>query len=137
MSLSNILQIERERVKRERVVLDTVYERMNNRINSSVRVGAKTCIYAIPDMIPGYPLVNLEKTMLYLFNKLKKEGFIVFPLSEHHLFITWDPREIKKLDKLNKEHTQTKRINHIDTSEKENDDFITSLIKSKHQDREQ
>ena len=70
MSLNDILQIERERVRRERVVLTTVYERMKNRINNSVKVKAKECIYTIPEFIIGYPLINVIKTMDYLHKPL-------------------------------------------------------------------
>ena len=134
MSLSDILQIERERVRRERVVLDTVYDRLNNRINNSVRANAKTCVYVIPEMIPGYPLVNLTKTMLFLLKKLKKEGFIAFPLSETHLFVTWDPKEIRKLDLLTRQHTVPSYTEQQKIAERDNDDFITSLIRSKQED---
>jgi len=135
MSLVEVLQIERERVRRERLVLDTVYERMGNRINCSVRAGSKTCIYTIPDMIPGYPLVNITKTMMFLLNKLKKEGFIALPLSEYHILITWDPNELRKLDSITKSHE--KKLSQTDDRkiERENEDFINSLIKSKIQDR--
>jgi len=100
MSLSDILQIERERVLRERIVLTTVYDRMKNRINNSVRVKAKECIYTIPEFIPGYPLVDVQKTMNYLLTKLKKEGFITIQLTLLDLYITWDPAKIRKLDQL-------------------------------------
>ncbi len=76
MSLSDILQIERERVMRERVVLTSIYDRMKNRINNSVRIRAQESLYTIPEFIPGYPLVNVSRTMNYLLTKLRKEGFI-------------------------------------------------------------
>lgn len=98
MSLSDILQIERERVRRERVTITTVYDRMKNKINNSVRVKSKECIYTIPEFIPGYPLIDVPKTMNYLLTKLKKEGFIVIPLTLLDLYITWDPIKIKQLD---------------------------------------
>jgi hypothetical protein len=98
MSLNEILQIERERVLRERVVLTTVYDRMKNRINNSVRVKAKECIYTIPEFIPGYPLINVPKTMNYLLTKLRKEGFIAIQLTMLDLYITWDPVKIRQLN---------------------------------------
>lgn len=102
MSLNDILQIERERVMRERVVLTTVYERMKNRINNSVKVKSKGCIYTIPEFIPGYPLINIIKTMNYLLTKLKKEGFIAVQLSMLDLYITWDPLKIRQLNEQTK-----------------------------------
>jgi hypothetical protein len=98
MSLNDILQIERERVRRERVTLITVYDRMKNRINNSVRVKAKECVYTIPEFIVGYPLIDVPKTMNYLLTKLKKEGFIAIQLTLLDLYITWDPEKIRQLD---------------------------------------
>jgi len=163
MSLSDILQIERERVIRERVVLTTVYDRMKNRINSSVRVKAKECIYTIPEFIPGYPLVDIQKTMGYLLNKLKKEGFIAIQLTLLDLYITWDPVKIRQLNQQIKPIEPKKEeplYSKIDRNkqlwnpsennqkpknvekrllekefERANDDFINSLIISKKSDK--
>ena len=95
MSLNDILQIEKERIQRERIVLTTVYDRMKNRINLSVRATSKECVYTIPDFIVGYPLIDIQKTMQYLLKKLKKEGFITIPLSTKQIYITWDPNELR------------------------------------------
>jgi hypothetical protein len=146
MSLNDILQIERERVRRERVVLTTVYERMQNRINNSVKVKAKECVYTIPEFIPGYPLINVYKTMEYLLNKLKKEGFIVIQLTMLDLYITWDPIKIKELDKQLKEiepKKQESSLQNISSRrkvvekqfERSRDDFVTTLITSKRNEK--
>lgn len=149
MSLNDILQIERERVNRERVVLTTVYDRMKNRINNSVKVKAKECIYKIPEFIPGYPLIDTYKTMNYLLNKLKKEGFIVIQLTLLDLYITWDPAKIRQLDQIsfkkedkidkqfwnsgNLNHSQKKNLNEKEF-ERANEDFINTLVVSKKKD---
>jgi hypothetical protein len=157
MSLNDILQIEKERILRERVVLKTVYERMRNRINNSVRVKSKECVYTIPEFIPGYPPINVIKTMEYLFNKLKTEGFIVIQISLTQLYITWDPVQIRELNERTieleskKEQTNTyyEHIYNIPSEkkyenkkpmdrkiaekefERANEDFITTLVNSK------
>jgi len=162
MSLNDILQIERERVIRERVVLTTVYDRMKNRVNNSVRVKAKECIYSIPEFIPGYPLIDIAKTMNYLLTKLKKEGFIAVQLTILDLYITWDPEKIRQLNQqikpiekkeepLYSKIDKNKQLWHpnndpskhktIDKKlvekefERASDDFINSLIISKKGDR--
>jgi len=136
MSLNDILQIEKERVRRERVVLNTVYERMQNRINLAVRATSKECIYTIPEFIPGYPLINVEKTKNYLLAKLKKEGFIAFAYNLQ-IYITWDPKDIKRLDEEIKR--QTRQTIDEKVFERKNinsqDDFIQSLIISKQNDK--
>jgi hypothetical protein len=156
MSLTDILQIERERVLRERVVLITIYDRMKNRINSSVRVKAKECVYTIPEFIPGYPLINIVKTMDYLLTKLKKEGFIAIQLTLLDLYVSWDPEKIRQLDqqvkaiepkkieplysKINKKPLWDPNENNRKSVDKQlldkqferaNEDFINTLIISK------
>jgi hypothetical protein len=130
MSLNEILKIDRERVKREKVVLSTVFDRLKNKVNNVVRVGSKSCTYIIPEFIPGYPLVNVEKTMIYLNKKLKKEGFISFPINGNTIFVTWDPNEIRKLDKI-KDNVKQEETVKEKNYERENDNLIQSLINSK------
>ncbi len=158
MSLNDILQIEKERIKRERVVITTVYDRLKNRINNSVRVKSKECIYRIPEFIPGYPLINVEKTMEYLLNKLKKEGFIAGQMNQLDIYITWDPALIRQLGKQEQEQekennktgheskntysTYNKVVDRTSNKsiaqkildkeyERSNEDFINTLISSK------
>ena len=132
MSLVDILQIERERARRERVVLHTIYERMQNRINNAVRAKARECVYTIPEFIPGYPLIDPYRTMSYLVKKLKKEGFIVVALSQLELYITWNPEELRKVAERLREHEQ-KTVADKEL-ERRSDDFINSLIVSKRDD---
>ena len=133
MSLSDVLEIEKGRIQRERVVLSTVYERMKNRINLTVRATSKECVYTIPEFIPGYPLVDPVKTMLYLLKKLKKEGFIAIPMNNLQIYITWDPDELIKLDRQLRQHRQQETVTERRV-EREKDDFISSLINSKKND---
>jgi hypothetical protein len=135
MSLQDILDIERQRIKRERVVLTTVYDRMKNRINNSVRVKSKECVYTIPGIIPGYPLVDIPKTMEYLLHKLITEGFIAFQLNDTDLYITWDPYKIRQLDEIKKNHEKKEKV--VETKnkpimdkefERSNDDFLNYMI---------
>ena len=156
MSLNEILQIERERVLRERVALKSVYDRMKNRVNNSVKVKSKECIYTIPEFIPGYPLIDVPKTMNYLLTKLTKEGFIAVQLTPLDLYITWDPAAIRKLNDQVKEiepkkqpqlysnvtkksfwDPDMKKRTNIDKKlvekefERANEDFINTLVISK------
>lgn len=135
MSLNDILEIERERRQRERATLITVYERLQNRINMSVRnARAHYCIYTIPDFIPGYPLINIDKTMKYLLKKLKREGFIAAPVDHKNIFITWDPQTIRELDRTdrndNQSSTNNRRTDNI-VPNIEDDILINSLIRAK------
>jgi len=140
MSLNDILKIEQDRLRRERVIFHEIYNRMKIRINNSVKARAHECIYTIPNFIPGYPLINIEKTMLYLVNKLRKEGFICIPLTSDQIFITWNAEELHKLYELQLQQQQQQRKT-VEEKKREkehtnsSDDFIQSLINSKLSDR--
>lgn len=130
MSLNEILMLERERVQREKVVMHTIYDRLKNRINNFVRAKSTFCIYTIPEFIPGYPLVLVDKTMVYLINKLRREGFIAEYIDKNNLYVSWDPKAIRDLDaKLRKEEQERNSINK-DTYER-NEKFIDTLIRFK------
>ena len=132
MSFSDILQLEKDRINREKVVFRTVYERLKNRVNTSAKVGSKFCIYSIPEFIIGYPLTNVEKTMVYLNKKLRKEGFYSMPISRLEILILWDPNKIKL---LNKGISDSKVSLSKQIIERENDDLIQSMINSKKNER--
>jgi hypothetical protein len=136
MSLVEILEIDRERLRREKVVYNTVYDRLKNRINNHARVGSKYCVYTIPEFLIGYPLVKVDKTMIYLRKKLSKEGFISFEIDSCNIFVTWDPEEIRKLNKIYKNYTGESVSEKIESVTersfvRDNDDLIQSLIQSK------
>jgi len=131
MSLNDILEIEKSRLNRERAIYITIYDRMKNRLNNSVKIGSKFSEYTVPEFIFGYPLINVEKAMIYLCHKLTKEGFIYIPLSKNTLLITWDPKHLKELDRRVR-NEERKSITHSDKIlERDDDDFIQKLISSK------
>lgn len=125
MSLADILEIEKNRRRNLRIILNTVYDRVKIRIINHVTIGAKFCVYKIPDFIPGYPLINVELTMKFLLKKLKNEKFIVYQLDSHHILIYWDPEEIKKLERS---LLDSQNNNSFDSSRLDNDELIKSLI---------
>ncbi len=131
MSLSDILQLEKDRINREKVVFHTIYDRLKNRVNNSAKVGSKFCIYTIPEFIIGYPLTNVDKTMIYLNKKLKKEGFYSIPISRLGILILWDPNKIKLLNKVtNSRISLSQQI-----LARDDDDLIQSMINSKKNER--
>lgn len=134
MSLQEILEIERNRTRREQVVLTTIYDRMKNRINNSVRVKSKDCVYTIPEFLPGYPLPNIEKTSMYLVTKLEKEGFIAIPFERVYIYITWDPVKISELDakkpkEENNTYTKFKKTAIERSIKVDNEAFLDKIIR--------
>jgi uncharacterized protein YlxP (DUF503 family) len=150
MSLEDILEIERSRVKRDRVLLTTIYDRMKNRINMTVKAKNKECIYTIPPFIIGYPPTDLDKTRKYLVKKLIREGFIAGVIDRENIYISWDPQKIRQLHELtirDFDYSDTDigtgySVTGLNTNkkivekeiERVNDNFINQLVISKRKD---
>lgn len=111
--LSELLQIDKQRIERERVVLQTIWERLKNKIKLTMKSGYKVCIYTIPEFLVGYPPPNIPKTMNYLLNRLEQEGLIYTQLDELNIFIGWDPIKIKELNNMHSEKVKN-MIDHYD-----------------------
>jgi hypothetical protein len=121
MSLSDILEIEKQRRRNLRIVFDTIYDRVKIRIRNHVSAGAKYCVYTIPNFIPGYPLIKVDIMMKILISKLTDEKFIVQQLDYQNILIYWDPEEVRKLEKTLL--VTGSKYNY------DNDDLIRSLIR--------
>jgi hypothetical protein len=90
MSYDQLVQINQERKRRQELIYETVYERLKNRVMNAAKLGSTSCFYEVPSLIPGYPLINVENTMIYLYKKLTSEKFGCFPVSESTLFVIWN-----------------------------------------------
>ena len=98
MSLSAIINMQEEKLRRENEIFKTIFKRVEETIIYNVGIGAKACIYTIPDFIWGYPLFDVSRTMAYLLYKLNKRGFIPIQIDPINIYITWDLNVIKQKD---------------------------------------
>lgn len=104
MIYKKIIEMNQEKKRRESLILNTVLDKARNRILNSAKNGASYCYYEVPEFIPGYPLINIEKTMIFLYKELTKENFTCYPVTESVLYITWNiKRDGVKEDKKNEE----------------------------------
>lgn len=95
MSYRIILDNHRKRVGELKRTFDTIYERVKIRIEFTVQTRSKVCVYEIPKLIYGYPLVDVPLAKEYIIEKLRKEGFIVYDIDYDKIFITWDLNDLK------------------------------------------
>ncbi len=123
MILREILEIERERVRKDKIVAKTVYERMKNIIIDSAKNKNIFCTYKIPEFIYGYPPIETEKIKKYLIKKLQDEGFVVRSVTKDEILIVWPPEVIRELDK-----NESQSVNLFD--ERLIESFIVSKNKS-------
>jgi len=130
MSLSSIIDIHKERKKKENEIFKTVYKRVEQNIIYNVSIGSKACIYTIPEAIWGYPLIDIPRTMEYLLYKLNKRDFICVQLDPRNIYITWN------LDTIKKKTTEKSKVIFENSYENsyENDDEI-NVDKDKNKDK--
>jgi Family of unknown function (DUF5759) len=52
------------------------------------------CFFAVPEFILGTPIYNLNAAIIYLMNKLSKNGYLVKYYFPNYLYISWSHDEI-------------------------------------------
>ena len=136
MSLERIIEIQEERIKREKEMFYHIYDKIESKINNYASMQSIACYYTIPEYIFGYPLVNIPKTMEYIVAKLNKKGFIAIQTSPDTLYISWELSTIKaqKLREKQKAATNS-QISLEEDIEKTDDDFLSILVNSKKKSR--
>lgn len=137
MSLLNqLLEIDQDRVRREKVVLRTIWDRLVNRIVISMKARSLACIFKIPEFIPGYPLTNVPKTREYLLHKIKKEGLYGVMINDLYIYVAWDPEAIRELAKRKRRSSTTESTDQVaQLTHQRDDDFIDMLIREKNKER--
>ena len=124
MSLSDIVNIQKKRNRRQKDLFKNIYEKIKIRINYYANYGKTNCQYEIPFVIYGYPLLNRELLSNQLEKKLKEEGFIVVNMDNGILWISWEETVIKFYKK--KKKTKEKTV--VENIEDERDEELMNAI---------
>ena len=96
MSLPDILRIQEEKKQKEINLYKLIYERVHNKINRQAASNSVACLYQIPKIIYGFPLIDIPKTMEYIIKILTEKGFIAFPISHNTIYISWEISNVLK-----------------------------------------
>ncbi len=95
MSLQQILEIQKDRKKRCDDIYQKIMDRVRIRINHTAKYGGTNCFYDIPQLMYGLPSVDLKACGDFIQKKLKKEGFVVYRISDTFFIISWDTASIE------------------------------------------
>lgn len=90
MSLNEILKIKQQKKDSQKELYNIIYIKAKNYIMTNAKNGTDACIFKIPSLVFGHPLVDIESTMEYITYKLTHKGFMVFPIDKQHIYISWD-----------------------------------------------
>jgi hypothetical protein len=78
---------------------DKVLQKVHSRILYQAKLEKTYCFYQIPEFIIGMPLYNVKDLKKYIMNSLQKNGFELLCIDPNWLFISWEPKQIKKRPK--------------------------------------
>lgn len=84
-----------ENKKREKVATyETITAMCQKLIVKYAKHEKYRCFFAVPEFILGTPLYNLNAAIIYLMNKLSKNGYLVKYYFPNYLYISWSLDEI-------------------------------------------
>lgn len=79
---------------------DAVLERCHLKIRNASNNEMYRVYYDVPDFLLGYPIYKLNDCILYIFNHLTQDGFVVKYLFPKTLYISWDIAEINNFQQM-------------------------------------
>uniref|UniRef100_A0A6C0BDZ9 Uncharacterized protein n=1 Tax=viral metagenome TaxID=1070528 RepID=A0A6C0BDZ9_9ZZZZ len=97
MKQINILDLHRsinEKKMRTNECYDKILEICHKRIESFANNQKLNCFIEVPCYVVGYPIFDYNKCIEYVYDALKKNGFLVKYFFPKYLYISWDFDEI-------------------------------------------
>lgn len=73
---------------------DKVLEICHKKIKTGADKQKLNCIIEVPSYVVGYPIFDYNKCIEYVYESLKKNGFLVKYYFPKYLYISWDFEEI-------------------------------------------
>ncbi len=113
MSINEVYDIIKKKKDNENLIYNNIYDKIRVKINNCALSNNNICIYTIPIMIFGSPLINIDKTKKYIMNKLTDEGFNVYDLKNNTIIIKWENDKIKKKSKISFKENEYENENNI------------------------
>lgn len=98
MKQINILDLHRS-INEKKIRTNECYEKIleicHKRIESFANNQKLNCFIEVPCYVVGYPIFDYNKCIEYVYDALKKNGFLVKYFFPKYLYISWDFDEIK------------------------------------------
>lgn len=109
-TIKKVLEPQKKRSFREKELKIKVIEIITEKINNYSSYGKTNCYYKVPPVLMGYILYKQESLTKYLLHKLYKEGFYVKEIYQNILYISWDIKDVQKVQE-EKKNEKIKTIN--------------------------
>jgi hypothetical protein len=85
----DLINGQREREKHKEKIYKKIYKKVETKIVQASSMNLYECWYQLPEFLFNIPLYNLEGCKLYLKNKLKNDGFLVYFNDVNIIVISW------------------------------------------------
>lgn len=95
LSVHDIMRTFEQKNEKKKQCFEKILELCYKRIEKSVSLSKFACLYEIPEFLLGYPLYDLNESVVYMLQQLQKNGFIVRYFFPRVLHISWETQEIK------------------------------------------
>jgi hypothetical protein len=99
MKQLNILDLHRS-INEKKMRTNECYDKILELCHKKIQIGANNqklnCFIEVPSYVFGYPIFNFNSCIEYVYNSLKKNGFLVKYYFPKYLYISWDFDEINE-----------------------------------------
>lgn len=112
MKQINILDLHRsinEKKMRTNECFDKILDICHKKIQAGADSQKMNCFIEVPSYVFGYPIFNFNNCIEYVYNSLKKNGFLVKYYFPKYLYVSWDFEEInenKRAQRTQQSHPQ-------------------------------
>lgn len=98
LSISELYALKNKKDKVKNNTFNVIIERCHEKIKNIAAQGGMNIFYAIPYILLGYPLYDINECVEYVVEALRTNGFLVqilpFP-NNNTIYISWKPTDVK------------------------------------------
>ena len=116
-TLKSILEPQKQKSFREKEVKEKMIQTLMDKLKNHSAYGLTNCNFKVPPFLLGYIPYKHESMTRYLKSKLFKEGFYVKENIPCVLYISWDIKDIQKVQDIKRKQ----KIKEINTSKTTSD----------------
>lgn len=111
-TLKDVMQPQRQKSIREKELKDKMIITLTDKIKNYSKYNQTSCLFKVPPFLLGYIPYNHQSMVNYIKSKLYKEGFFVKEQEPYTLYISWDVKDVQKVqDSKKKEKLKEININ--------------------------
>ena len=102
ISVNDMQNLYDEKQNKKKITYNKILERVIRTMKENAMIGETKCVYQIPEIIFGMPVINKDECINYINNILKEKGFNCVFIKPTYILIMWklENKLIKQNQKL-------------------------------------